>query len=139
MSNKSFTLMELLIVVIIIGVIAGFAIPGYQKTMARQKVKRLILTATLIGGAQEIYKAKNGRYWGIPDGPDDATSINAGLGLNIIPEEGVSYDTFALVGFENTNFDVIIADATYFRLDTNTPPPPLNIVCTNLSATPVCP
>ena len=132
--------MELIIVVVIIGVIAGFAIPSYQKAMARQKVKRLILTATLIGGAQEIYKAKNGRYWGVPDGFDlDATSINANLGLNIISEESVQYDTFALIGFENTLFDVHIRDVVFFDLHTNTPAPPLNIVCTNNSSTPVCP
>lgn len=140
MSNKSFTLMELLIVVIIIGVIAGFAIPGYKKTMARQQVKRLILTATLIGGAQEIYKAKNGRYWGIPDVMDpDAANINANLGLNIISEEGVGYDTFAIIGFENTLFDIHINDFATFSLDTFTPAPPLDIVCTNTSAMPVCP
>lgn len=132
--------MELLIVVVIIGIIAGFAIPSYQKAMARQKVKRLILTATLIGGAQEIYKAKNGRYWGFPDGADmDATNINAGLGLNIISEESVFYDTFALIGLENTNFDVHITDVATFDLHTTVPAPPLNIVCTNNTAMKVCP
>src|SRR3989338_8918501 len=138
--KQSFTLMELMIVVVIIGIIAGFAIPSYQKAMARQQVKRLILTANLIAGAQEIYKTKNGRYWGVPDGIDpDAANINAGLGLNIISEEGVFYDTFALIGFENTNFDVHITDVATFDLHTNTPPPPLDIVCTNNTAMKVCP
>ncbi|MBI5150542.1 MAG: prepilin-type N-terminal cleavage/methylation domain-containing protein [Candidatus Omnitrophica bacterium] len=139
-NRGGFTVMELLIVTIIIAVIAAFAIPSYEKAMTRQKVRRLILTANLIGGAQEIYKAKNGRYWGVSDGADmDATTINAGLGLNIISEEGVFYDVFALIGLENTNFDVHIFDAATFDLQTTFPPPPLNIVCTNTTAMKVCP
>lgn len=138
MSNKSFTLMELLIVVIIIGVIAGFAIPNYQKAMARQQVKRLMLTTHLIAGAQEIYKARNGRYWcdfGLSC--MDLNNINAGLVINVVPESGVTYITYAVTGAESTFFQIIITDGTLFSLNTSSPP--LNIVCTNLSATPVCP
>ncbi len=132
--------MELIIVTVIIGIIAAFAIPSYEKAMARQKVKRLILTATLIGGAQEIYKAKNGQYWGISDGADpDATNINAGLGLNIISEQDVLYDTFALINPPDPSFDVHIGDAATFDLHTTSPAPPLDIVCTNITAMKVCP
>jgi len=93
--EQSFTLMELIIVVVIIGIIAGFAIPGYQKAMAKQKARRLILTARLIDGAQEIYKARNGRYWcDFSASCIQLSEINSGLGLNIIPETGASYLTF---------------------------------------------
>ena len=138
MRAKAFTLMELIVVTVIIGIIAGFAIPGYQKTMARQQVKRLILTTNLIAGAQEIYKTRNGRYWcdfGITC--TDLNNINAGLGINIVPESGVTYITYAVTGVESTFFQVIITDGTLFSLNASSPP--LNIVCTNLSAMPVCP
>ena len=93
--EQSFTLMELMIVVVIIGIIAGFAIPSYQKAMAKQKARRLILTAKLIDGAQEIYKARNGRYWcDFSVSCMQLSEINSGLGLNIIPETGASYLTF---------------------------------------------
>lgn len=130
--------MELLIVTIIIGVIAGFAIPGYQKTMARQQVKRMIVTTNIIAGAQEIYKTRNGRYW-CDFGPScmDLNNINAGLVINVVPESGVTYTTYAVTGAESTFFQIIITDGTLFSLNTSSPP--LNIVCTNLSATPVCP
>lgn len=136
--EQSFTLIELIIVVVIIGIMAGFAIPGYQKTMARQQVKRMIITTDLTAGAQEIYKAKNGRYW-CDSGPSctGLNNINAGLGINIAPESGVTYTTYAVTGMESTSFEVIITDGTLFSLNTSSPP--LSIICLNLSAVPVCP
>lgn len=137
--EQSFTLMELMIVVVIIGVIAGFAVPSYQKAMARQKVKRLILTANLIAGAQEIYKARNGRYW--CDNPLDGCavldSINANLGLNIVPENGeMTYWTWTRLSWGN-KFKIIIMDNEIVNILLESPP--LNITCTNLSAMQVCP
>ena len=37
--EQSFTLMELIIVVMIISIIAGFAIPSYQKAIEKMKKK----------------------------------------------------------------------------------------------------
>ena len=136
--NRAFTLMELIIVTIIIGVIAGFAIPNYQKAIARQQVKRLILTTDLTAGAQEIYKTKNSRYW-CDFSPLCAqlSNINSNLGINIMPETGVTYSTYATTGFEDQSFQIIITDGTLFSLNTSSPP--LNTVCTNISAMNVCP
>lgn len=135
MSNKSFTLMELLIVVIIIGVIAGFAIPNYKKAMAKQKAKRLILTARLIDGAQEIYKARNGRYWcDFSVSCMQLSEINSGLGLNIIPETGVSYLTFQdatpLSRIQLQSEDVIVSK--FYAPDPK-------IICTNGTPLNACP
>lgn len=131
--------MELLIVTVIIGIIAGFAIPNYQKAMVRQQVKRLILTTNLIAGAQEIYKAKNGQYGcqvaggGCPSLAD----INSTLGINILPETGVSYLTFAPT---IQDFEVTITDGTLFDIHAFlSPPSSLTVTCTNLSAMNVCP
>ena len=137
--EQSFTLMELIIVVVIIGIIAGFAIPSYQKAMVRQQVKRLTLTANLIAGAQEIYKARNGRYW-CDFNPSclDLNNINASLGIQIIPESGVTYQTNGASGMEDTMFRIVITDGTYFIVS-DLSAPPLDIACTNLSAMPVCP
>lgn len=54
--------MELMVVVIVIGVIAGFAIPSFQK--ANQKGRERIMFTVLHGfkGAIEIYKARHGHY-----------------------------------------------------------------------------
>lgn len=136
--------MELIIVVMIIGVMAGFAVPGYQKAMARQKVKRLIMTANLLTGAQEIYKARNGRYWCdfltpcTVANPATISLINAGLGISIIPEGGVIYVTYAVLGSENQFFRLMITDGALFLISFDSSVSP-NITCSNLSAMPVCP
>lgn len=136
--------MELIIVAAIISVIAGFAIPNYQKAMHRQKVKRLIMTANLITGAQEIYKARNGRYWcdfsspcAIAN-PLTINGINTGLGISVIPEGGVIYITNAVTGFENKFFRLAITDGTLFLIGFDSSIS-YSINCANLSATLVCP
>ena len=135
--EQSFTLMELIIVVVIIGIIAGFAIPSYQKAMARQQVKRLILTANLIAGAQEIYKAKNGQYGCPPMTCASLNDINSNLGINVMPETGVTYITFAPT---IQDFEVTITDEALFNIHAFlSPPPSMTITCTNLSAMNVCP
>lgn len=136
-TKTAFTIMELLIVTIIIGIMAAFAIPAYEKAMGRQKVRRLMVTTNLIAGAQQIYKAKNGRYWcDFPSSCSDLNSINTNLGLNIVPESGVVYTTYAVPSLESTFFRVLIIDPL-FSLDTSFPP--LNTICTNATALDVCP
>lgn len=99
--------MELIIVTIIIGVIAAFAVPNYERAIARQRVRRLMVTANLIAGAQQIYKARNGWYWCDFSAPcaimfidGDTSDINTNLGLSILPEAGVGYNTYAVTGLE---------------------------------------
>ncbi len=137
--TRAFTLMELLIATAIIGIIAAFAIPNYTKALARQQVKRQILTANLMAGAQEIYKARKGRYW-----CDDTSgtcsnlgSINSGLGINITTETGITYTTHAIAGSPATAFRVKISDGKLFTIEDDTAPP-LNITCTNLTSVSVC-
>ncbi len=137
MRAKAFTLMELIIVTVIIGIIAGFAFPGYQKAMARQKVKRLLLTTNLIAGAMEIYKARNGHYWCDYNGPDcsDLSNINTGLGINIIPESGVTYGVAGAMDAAQ----IIITDSLFFIFAFKNPGDSLNILCSNSTGMKVCP
>lgn len=144
MRAKAFTLMELVIVTVIIGILAAFAIPSYEKAMARQKVKRLIMTANLLTGAQEIYKARNGRYWCDFLSPCSVANlntinlINAGLDVSVIPEDGVIYITYAVPLSENQFFRLAITDGALFLISFDSSVSS-NINCANLSATPVCP
>ena len=83
--NKAFTLLEIMVVVVLIGIIAAFAIPSYQNAVDRANTRKMILDAILIHSSLQIFKAKNGYYW-----PLTGTTviyfdsqINAALGLNL--------------------------------------------------------
>ena len=89
--KKAFTMMEIMTVVIIIGVIAVFAIPNFTKTMESSYQQDAVTQLTAIHAAQEVYKAQNsGKYWP-PDGSSyDLTAINSNLGLSIMAN-GMTY------------------------------------------------
>ncbi|WP_372748281.1 type IV pilin protein [Litorivivens sp.] len=62
MKSKGFTLIELMIVVAVIAVLAGVAVPAYQEQIA--KAKRADAASALATGAQalERYYTTNGTY-----------------------------------------------------------------------------
>ena len=55
MKNKAFTLVELIIVVIIIGILATLAIPQYSKAVERSKAAKAKYALSLIRQAEELY------------------------------------------------------------------------------------
>lgn len=89
-NNKAFTLTELMIVVIIIGVMASFAIPNYSKSVERAHRKDAETQLSTIWSADQIYRSQNGQYWP-SGGSNDITAINNTLGLGIIPN-GMTYN-----------------------------------------------
>ena len=93
--EQSFTLIELMIVVVIIGVIAGFAIPGYQKAIEKNEERVAHVKLRAIGAGMKIYNAKHGDYPNV-DMPNLA-SINQTLGLNIVPDS-MTYTCYQVSG-----------------------------------------
>ena len=61
-NNKAFTLVELLVVVLIIGILAAIAVPQYQKAVEKARISEAIMAVEKIAQAQEIYKLATGRY-----------------------------------------------------------------------------
>ena len=81
MSRKSFTLLELIIVVVIIGVIAAFAIPSYQRAIDKAKERRATLNLFTMQQAMIIRYAKTGGY--ITEDWPDIDTINTKLSIHI--------------------------------------------------------
>ncbi|MDP8211684.1 MAG: prepilin-type N-terminal cleavage/methylation domain-containing protein [Candidatus Zapsychrus exili] len=63
MSNKKgFTLIEIIIVIIIVGAIAGLALPRFGLTFEKIKSQEGVQILTSVYNAQKIYYVENGAY-----------------------------------------------------------------------------
>ncbi|MCB9746838.1 MAG: prepilin-type N-terminal cleavage/methylation domain-containing protein [Candidatus Omnitrophica bacterium] len=94
MKNKNqkfgFTLFELIVVVILIGIIAAFALPAYTKAINKAKAKQLFLDSQTIIGALKIYEARTNNVWPQQTTPviSNLDQINSTLNLNLDSSNG---------------------------------------------------
>ncbi len=61
-NNKGFTLVELAVVVIIIGVLAAFAVPKFRDAVERSKASEAFNYLSTVRASQERYHARNSTY-----------------------------------------------------------------------------
>ena len=98
-TSAGFTLIELLVVVLIIGILAGAALPQYQRAVQKTRLTNALQIAFNIRKAQEIYYLANGTY------TDDLYSLDIDYsksGCTI-----ASPDT-SIMNCKNTIFDNIV-------------------------------
>ena len=82
--KKAFSLLELIIVVVIMGIAASFAIPSYFKTREHALGKEASSNLKLIAAAERIYRMEQGTYYP-PSGTESGIdNINTNLRLLIV-------------------------------------------------------
>ncbi len=106
MYKNGFTLLQLLLAVVIIGILAGISIPNYNKAKERALGKIARANLKLMAAAEKVYKMDYGVYRGCPceniDECNEPVGCNTVLRLNLDTESW----TYAAQSLGPANFRV---------------------------------
>jgi len=114
------TLMEMMVVVVVIGILAGFAIPSYTKSKERAYERTAVNHLNLINEALGLYWAHEGAYPSTSD-LDNLSEINNTLSLGIMDAD-MTYVCIPanLEGGGPGGFDCRITSPSGWRLHVHT-------------------
>ena len=92
-NKRAFTLMEILITLIILGVVAGLAVPAYFNTVEEGRKNEARVNLSIIRMGEKIFASNDpaGKFWNgganpcavVGNGPTACTAINTALGVDI--------------------------------------------------------
>ncbi len=102
-NQKGFTLIELMIVVVIIGILAALAIPRFMKATTKSKQSEAQQVLKQIYTMQRTYRQAKDTYWSPTAGNASAAAPNAFAELGVEVMTSARY-TYSMGGVTTTTF-----------------------------------
>ena len=83
MNKHAFTLLEIMVVIVLLGIMVAFALPEYAKSLRRAHERDSVVQLRIIYAANSLYKTQADEY--LDDGGStlNEAQINAGLNIKI--------------------------------------------------------
>jgi len=103
-SERGFTLIELLIVIIILAVLAGIAIPSYLTITARAKESGTETEMANIATALELYKADNNSYPSVSTISDLKKALEDGNYMTNVPTQDKWGNNYSYSSTDGTTY-----------------------------------
>jgi type IV pilus assembly protein PilE len=105
-NNKGFTLVELLMVIVIVGILAAIAVPIYTNYLVRARRADAKTVLEQVRAAQEMWRAERGSY-AIDDGATAEGKLHNTMGV-----PATTINIYYSWGFTNKTATTFIARAT---------------------------
>jgi len=116
MEKNGFTLVELMVVVIVIGILAAVSMPKFQSAADKTKVAEVQHILNSITGAEERYKHANGEYLLLP-----ASSLYSHNDPLCIDPICIEWKKVGLQVPESKYFNYEVPDTSVGSIDDNNP------------------
>src|SRR3990167_1739877 len=115
--SKSFTLIELIAVLFIVSIIAGFAVTQYTNLVARSYEKEGIVNLKILFNAQRAYYYENGNYIPASGTESNLSILNSSLKIKIPQSSRLAYSCERIGGSGTSRcFAVYSAGTTTWTL-----------------------
>jgi len=88
--TKGFSLIELLIVVLIMGILAGILVPSFGALATKAKLKEIYTVTSLIIAGEKYYFTRTGSFYGLGDYADAENALK--IALPRVPDAFCVYD-----------------------------------------------